>query len=154
MKATSGASDSERGQRVLGSFWSITWNLHMRTYRIVVGEDETETVCLVEIERVCVQDPYVNLPFSEVVCFDEVDAWRETMFGLASSIRVSWFIERGRRAEGAGWMKPLDRRVSGKGSRTFCSSCSIVSLFQGCVHKICGKLTFPSLFAANMLAVS
>lgn len=59
----------------------------MHTYGIIVGEDETQAVCLVEVERVCVKDPYVNLPFSEVVCFDEIDAWRETMFGLVSSNR-------------------------------------------------------------------
>jgi hypothetical protein len=83
----------------------------MHTYGIIVGEDETQAVCLVEIERICVQDPYVNLPFSEVVCFDEVDAGRETMFGLNIKYRCQFVsVDRGsEQPEGAGRMKPLNR---------------------------------------------
>ena len=98
MKATSGASDRERGQRALGMFAHLLV-LQMRTYRIVVGEDETQAVCLVEIERVCVQDPYVNLPFPEVVCFDEVNARRETMFGLI--MYTCQFVRQERQRAGA-----------------------------------------------------
>ena len=37
-----------------------------RTYWVVIAEAETETVCLVEIEGVGVEDSDVHLPFFEV----------------------------------------------------------------------------------------
>lgn len=52
-----------------------------RTYRVIVGEDETEAIYLIEIQGVGVEDPNVNLPFFKVVGFDQVNARRE-IFGL------------------------------------------------------------------------
>lgn len=51
-------------------FFRLDLAMQRRTYRVVVGEDETEAICLIEVERVGIEHAYVNLPFFEVVRFD------------------------------------------------------------------------------------
>ena len=48
----------------------------------MVVEYEAEAVDLVLVDGVVIEHSYVHLPFSEVVCFDEVDARRKLLFGL------------------------------------------------------------------------
>lgn len=45
------------------------------TYRVAIGEDEAEAVDLIEVQRIAVQDLNVNLPFTEVIRLDKIDAW-------------------------------------------------------------------------------
>lgn len=45
------------------------------TYRVTIGEDEAEAIDLIEVQRIAVQDLNVNLPFSEVIRLDKINAW-------------------------------------------------------------------------------
>jgi hypothetical protein len=52
------------------------------TNRIGRAKAEAQPEYLVEIERVCVHNANVHLPFLKVVRFRNFDAWRELLFCL------------------------------------------------------------------------
>ena len=76
MKQTSGASSWTE------SACSFKGRRDLITYGILIAEYEAQSVHLIFIERVVIQHSDVHLPFSEVVCLDQVDAGRKLLLGL------------------------------------------------------------------------
>lgn len=97
----------------------------VRTYGVIVAEAETEPECLVEVERVRVQDADVHLPFLEVVGGYEADAWGEGLVDLEG-------VEVVKEEE-----SPQEMR---SGGRTLLSSCGREGL-ESDLHKL-GKKQF------------
>jgi len=61
----------------------------MVTYRIITAEAKAQTVSLVRIERICIQDSYIHLPFLEVIGGYKVNARRKGLLYLQHGIRAS-----------------------------------------------------------------
>jgi hypothetical protein len=71
MKTTSGASVS-----IISYGCSIRISRIRLTNWVVIAEHERKSENLVGVDGIGIEDSYVHLPFSEVVCFDKFNARR------------------------------------------------------------------------------
>ena len=96
MKQTSGGSEDISQYTYVQIMMREERRESKRAYRVLVAEDETEAVNLVFVDGVVIKDLDVHLPFSEVVCFDDLYPRRELLFGLGRKsvvkpgIRDNW----------------------------------------------------------------
>lgn len=112
-------------------------------YRVLVAKYETEAVDLVFIDGIVIEDLDVHLPFSEVVCFDDLYPRRELLFGLG---RKSVVIPNSRR------LVEVFEAMVGHWAEVECIP-SVVPAHVSILARPfeLRRPTLPSLFVANIL---
>ncbi len=56
---------------------------YIRTDWVAAAKPEAQAEDFIQVDWIGVQDPNVHLPFFEVVCRDETDAWWEVLMDLS-----------------------------------------------------------------------